>query len=214
LLIYIKNMKRIPKDMDLLQKALTDAGYTVMDRASKAFWMKLQEVNREEWTGQKLDLTTWEDEISYVTWTLTAIDGLSFILTTVLLIIIAVGIMNSLWIAIRERTREIGTLRAIGMRRYQVMIMFVLEAFCLGVMGTTVGASLGCLVATGLNILNLPVPEGAQFFTMSTHLRFALDPARILSGAGVITLCCTLISLIPSFKAARMRPVTAISHLS
>ncbi len=214
LLIYIKNMKRVPEDMDLLRKALTGAGYTVMDRSSKAFWMKMPEVNREEWTGQKLDLTTWEDEISYVSWTLKAIDGLSFLLTTVLLTIIAVGIMNSLWIAIRERTREIGTLRAIGMQRGGIMAMFVLEAFCLGVLGTAAGAVLGCLAALGLNALHLPVPEGAQFFTMSSTLRFALEPARIFGGAAVITLCCTLISLIPSFRAARMRPVTAISHLS
>jgi len=214
LLIYIKNMKKVPEDMDLLRKALTGAGYTVMDRSSKAFWMKMPEVNREEWTGQKLDLTTWEDEISYVSWTLKAIDGLSFLLTTVLLTIIAVGIMNSLWIAIRERTREIGTLRAIGMQRGGIMAMFVLEAFCLGVLGTAAGAVLGCLAALGLNALHLPVPEGAQFFTMSSTLRFALEPARIFGGAAVITLCCTLISLIPSFRAARMRPVTAISHLS
>ena len=213
LLIYIKNMRRIPEDMDLLRKALTAEGYTVMDRASKAFWMKMQEVNKEEWTGQKLDITTWDDEISYVTWTLKAIDGLSFLLTSVLLVIIAVGIMNTLWIAIRERTREIGTLRAIGMQKSGVMILFVMEAFCLGLMGTAAGAVLGCLVSLGLDAMQIPVPEGAQFFTMSTRLHFALEPVRIMGGALVITLCCTFVSLIPSFKAARMKPVTAISHV-
>ncbi len=213
LLIYLKNMNRIPKDMDLIRKALMDAGYTVTDRENKAFWMKMQEVNKEEWTGQKLDVTTWDDEISYVTWTLQAIDGLSFLLTSVLLVIIAVGIMNSLWIAIRERTREIGTLRAIGMRRHLVMLMFVLEALCLGVLGTAAGAFLGSLGAVFMNALHVPVPSGAQFFTMSSTLKFALVPSRIFGGAAVITLCCTVVSLIPSFKAARMRPVTAISHV-
>jgi putative ABC transport system permease protein len=213
ILIYLKNMRHIPRDMDLLRKALTDNGYTVLDRDSKAFWMKMQEVNKEEWTGQKLDITTWDDEISYVTWTLNAIDGLSFLLTSVLLVIIAVGIMNTLWIAISERTREIGTLRAIGMRRWRVMAMFLLEAFCLGALGTAAGAVLGGLWAVGMNALHIPVPQGVQFFTMSTTLKFALDPLRILGGMGAITLCCTLVSLIPSFKAARMRPVTAISHV-
>jgi putative ABC transport system permease protein len=213
LLIYIKNLKRIPQDVELLTKALTGAGYTVMDRNSKAFWMKLTEVNREDWTGQKLDISTWEDEMSFVSWTIPAIDGLSLMLTSVLLVIIAVGIMNTLWIAIRERTREIGTLRAIGMQRRSVMLMFVLEAFFLGVLGTAAGAALGSLAALFLDSLRLPVPEGAQFFTMSSTLRFALDPARIFGGAAVITLCCTLVSLIPSFKAARMKPVTAMTHL-
>jgi len=213
LLVYIKDMKRIPRDIDLLRKALAENGYTVMDRSAKAFWLKLQDINREDWTGQKLDLTDWEDEVSYIMWTLTAIDGLSFLLTTVLLVIISVGIMNSLWIAIRERTREIGALRAIGMRRRGVMMMFVLEAFCLGAMSTAAGAVAGCLLALGLNALNLPVPQGAQFFTMSATLRFAFEPARIIGGAVIITVCCTLIALIPSFRAARMRPVMALSHV-
>jgi putative ABC transport system permease protein len=213
LLIYLKNRGRIPKDMDLLRKTLTGAGYDVVDRSSKAFWIKMQEVSKEEWTGQKLDITSWDDEISYVTWTLSAIDGLSFLLTSVLLVIIAVGIMNSLWIAIRERTREIGTLRAIGMRRRLVMLMFIMEAFCLGVMGTAVGAVLGSLLAVILNVVQVPVPAGAQFFTMSSTLKFALEPARILVSMAVITLCCTVVSMIPSLKAARMKPVTAISHV-
>jgi putative ABC transport system permease protein len=88
-----------------------------------------------------------------------------------------------------------------------------LEAFCLGAMGTAAGAALGCLVSLGMNALHLPVPQGAQFFTMSSTLKFSLEPARIFGGAAIITICCTLVSLIPSFKAARMRPVTAISHV-
>ncbi len=114
-----------------------------MDRESKAFWVKLQELNSEDWTGQKLDLTTWEDEISFVSWTLKAIDGITFLLTSVLLVIIAIGIMNTLWIAIRERTREIGTLRAIGMQRPRVLAMFVIEAFCLGALGSLAGGAAG-----------------------------------------------------------------------
>src|SRR5258708_22136597 len=93
--------------------------------------------------------------------------------------IIAVGIMNSLWIAIRERTREIGTLRAIGMQRPRVMAMFVIEAFCLSLIGTAAGALLGALAAGLLNAAHIPVPEGAQFFTMSRNLIFAFDPGRI-----------------------------------
>jgi putative ABC transport system permease protein len=213
LLIYLKDMKNIPRDMDLLQKALTTAGYTVMDRQSQAFWMKLQSINREDWTGQKLDLTTWEDEISFISWTLKAVDGITFLLTAVLLVIIAIGIMNTLWIAIRERTREIGTLRAIGMQRPRVMAMFVIEAFCLGALGTAAGMVLGVLVALFLNSLHLGVPEGARFFLMSSTLKFAFEPARILGGAFIITACTTLISLIPSFRAARMKPVSAMSHI-
>ena len=213
LLVYVKDMKKINADIDLLRAALTKAGYQVMDRDPKAFWMKLQSVAREDWTGQKLDLTSWEDEISWAMWALKGIDGLSVLLTTVLLVIIAVGIMNAMWIAIRERTREIGTLRAIGMQRRWVLIMFVLETFFLGVLGTATGSLLGSLAAGAIHLLHLHVPEGAQFFTMSSTLQFSFEPSRILVSAAVITVCMTLVSIIPSLKAARMKPVTAMSHL-
>jgi ABC-type antimicrobial peptide transport system permease subunit len=206
-------MDKVEQDIDILRAALGKAGYTLMDRDKKPFWMKFQSTAREDWTGQRIDLTSWEDEISFASWTLTAIDGLSFLLTSVLMVIIAIGIMNSLWIAIRERTREIGTLRAIGMQRRLVLSLFVFETFFLGALGTAAGSLLGGLLAGGLHLLHLPVPEGAQFFTMSSTLEFALNPARVLGGAAVITACTTAVSLIPALKAARMKPVTAMSHI-
>src|SRR5665213_1833460 len=151
----------------------------------------MQEVSKEEWTGQKLDITSWDDEISYVTWTLSAIDGLSFLLTSVLLVIIAIGIMNTLWIAIRERTREIGTLRAIGMGKSMVAAMFVIEAFFLGALGTLAGVVLGCLAAAILDRLHIPVPKGVLIFLVSSALQFAYERLRVAKDAGRITLCTT-----------------------
>ena len=50
------------------QGACAKAGYQVMEHDPRAFWMKFETVNREDWTGQKLDVTTWEDEISFLQW--------------------------------------------------------------------------------------------------------------------------------------------------
>ena len=55
-----------------LRSALADAGYRLMDPDPRAFWMKFDSVAREDWTGQKLDVTSWEDELSFLTWTLQA----------------------------------------------------------------------------------------------------------------------------------------------
>ncbi len=211
--IYLKDMSRIPQDMDLLRKAFVAEGYVLMDREAKPFWQKFDSVNREDWTGQKLDITTWDEEMSFFKWTIAAIDGLMFVLIAVLLVIIAVGIMNSMWISIRERTREIGTLRAIGMHRTGILAMFMIEAFSLGVLGTSVGALLGILIAVLLNLAHLPVPEGAKMFLLTNTLHLAFDPASILKGMLVITGCTTLVSLIPSTHAARLKPVTAMQHI-
>jgi putative ABC transport system permease protein len=178
----------------------------------RAFWMKFQSVAREDWTGQKLDVTSWEDELSFMMWTLQALQGLTGILITILVAIVVIGIMNTMWIAIRERTREIGTLRAIGMQRGGVLWMFLLESVLLGFFGTVAGAALGLAVATGLNGLHIHVPISVQFFLMSDHLHLAVHPSAIAKAIALITVITGIAALYPSLRAARLRPVTAMQH--
>src|SRR5262249_10522585 len=155
---------------------------------------------------------TWEAETSFLQWTLVALNALSFLLITVLMVIISVGIVNTLWIAIRERTREVGTLRAIGMQRRRVLAMFVVEGLILGLLGTLTGVVVGLTLCLGLNALQLKVPLALQFFLMSDTLKLAASPGGIVFAIILITGSTTLVSLFPSFLAARMKPVTAMHH--
>ncbi|HEX4404859.1 MAG TPA: FtsX-like permease family protein [Polyangia bacterium] len=195
-----------------LRTTLEKAGYRVMDADPRAFWMKFQSVSREDWTGQKLDVTTWEDEISFITWTLKALQGLTFVLITILLGIVVVGIMNTMWIAIRERTREIGTLRAIGMQRGAVAWMFLLESLMLGLFGTVAGAIAGFAIAAALNGAHIHVGTGAQFILMSDHVKLAVHGGLLVFAVVLITIITGLAALYPSLRAARLRPVVAMSH--
>jgi putative ABC transport system permease protein len=195
-----------------LRKSLETAGYRMMEPNPQAFWMKFERVNREEWTGQKLDVTSWEDELSFMMWTLQALQGLSTVLLIILIAILVAGIMNTMWIAIRERTREIGTLRAIGMQRGSVLRMFLVESVLLGLGGTMAGAVIGALIAAALNAANIAVPISVQLFLMSDHL-FIHVPGTLLVGAVVgLTVITTLAALYPSMKAARLRPIEAMAH--
>jgi ABC-type lipoprotein release transport system permease subunit len=213
LMLYVKDMASIPAVQARLFKRLPELGYQMMEHDPQPFFMKFETVNREAWTGQKLDITNWEDEISFIKWTVAALDGLTGLLTFVLLVIIAVGIMNTLWIAIRERTREIGTLRAIGMQRGYVLVMFLLEALVLGLLGTSVGAAAGLGVCTALNAADVTVPVAVQMFILSDKLHLVVNLGSMLGAVTFITLCTTTISLVPSFLAARMKPVTAMHHI-
>jgi putative ABC transport system permease protein len=195
-----------------LRTSLEKAGNRVMEPDPHAFWMKFQSVSREDWTGQKLDVTTWEDEISFITWVLQALGGLTFVLITILVLIVAVGIMNTMWIAIRERTREIGTLRAIGMQRGAVLWMFLLESLMLGLFGTIVGALAGTGIAGLLNSAHIPVAPGMQFILMSDHLHLAVHLPRVLGSIALITFITGIAALFPSRRASRLRPVVAMSH--
>jgi putative ABC transport system permease protein len=57
------------------------------------------------------------------------------------------------------------------------------------------------------------VPTGLRLFLMASTFKFAVEPARILSGVGIIAACTTGIALIPSYRAARLKPITAMHHL-
>jgi ABC-type lipoprotein release transport system permease subunit len=202
----------LPKIAARLRGALEQAGYRVMDADPRAFWMKFETVNREDWTGQKLDVTTWEDELSFMTWTLDLLKGLTALLLIILIAIVVTGIMNTMWIAIRERTREIGTLRAIGMQRRGVLWMFLLESVLLGLFSTLGGAMAGALIAAGLNAMHIAVPLTVQLFLMSDRLHLSVHAQSLASSVALLTAVTALAALYPAFRAARLKPVAAMSH--
>ena len=174
--------------------------------------MKFQSVAREDWTGQMLDITSWEDEISFMTWTLSALKGMSVVLIAILVAIIVIGIVNTMWFVFCVCLREIGTLRAIGMHRREELWKFLLESLMLGLLSFFVGVLLGAAIAAGLNAEHIPVPHGLQFFLMSPHLNLAVHTGLLVSAVVAITLVTGAAAFYPSIKAARLRPVVAMSH--
>ena len=211
--IYIKDISKVRAVQESLRKAFAAEGFELMDNDPRPFFTKFDGVNRESWTGQKLDITNWEDETSFVQWFVTILTVAATTVIFVLTVIIGVGIMNVMWISIRERTREIGTLRAVGMQRRSVLAMFVTEGFLLGIMGTTAGVVIGGLASFLLNNAAIKLPKGAQLVLMSEKLIVAPTAGWIVFAIIFITSVITLISLIPSFLAARLKPISAMSHV-
>ena len=208
--VYLKDAEQAEVVAMHLETVLAKNGYRMMDRVSKPFFQKFDTVKREDWTGQKIDVTTWIDEMVFMRWTLVTMRALIAILVSVLLVIIVIGVMNTLWMAIRERTREIGTLRAIGMDRRLVLQMFVLEAAVLAVTATVFGVLLATAIAAGMNAAHLPVSKAFQMFLMSDTLHLIVDLPTALRSLVVISVVTTLGSLQPAWRAAKMQPVTAM----
>src|SRR5690554_4192736 len=188
---YLKDPDDASNALGKARSALQQAGYDVMDHSDRPFFAKFQQVRGEDWTGQKLDLTTWQDQISFLNLILTAINTVSFFLIVVLGVIIGVGMINTMLMSVRERTGEIGTLRAMGMQRAHILLLFMLEAMILGfVAGGFVGL-LGAGAAMGLDAAQIHIPVEAVL---------------------AITAFSAFAALWPSLKAARMQPVDAIRH--
>jgi putative ABC transport system permease protein len=210
-MVYLKDIHQAERVLGHLTDVLQREGFEVMDHMAQPFFAKFDIVAGEDWTGQKLDITTWEDEIAFLTWLLTALDTITFFLIAILAVIIAIGMMNTMWIAVRERTKELGTIRAIGMTRRGVLTLFMLEATILGLVASTTGAVTGALIATAVNAARIPVPvEAVQAILLSDTLQLATRPQHLLLAIFALTLWTGLSALWPSIRAARLQPVEAI----
>src|SRR5690606_21319752 len=143
IMIYLPNIERSNEVMERLRTGLKEKGYEIMDHDPNPFFFKFERVAGEDWLGQRLDLTVWSDEVSFVKWVTAAFDFVTLALILILASIIAGGITNSMWMAVRERTKEIGTIRAIGLQRRQVLVLFLIEAAILGGVFALIGALVG-----------------------------------------------------------------------
>jgi ABC-type lipoprotein release transport system permease subunit len=133
------------------------------------------------------------------------------ILYLIVLGIAATVIVNTLVMAVFERTREIGILSAIGMRSRTIMAMFLTESSLLAVGGILIGLILGLLVIAylsknGFNIESIGVTGMLIGNTIYTELTME-DAVKLTGLAFVVAL---LAGLYPAMLAARMEPVDAL----
>jgi putative ABC transport system permease protein len=126
----------------------------------------------------------------------------------------AVGIVNALLMSVHERTREIGTVRALGMRRRSVVRLFVLEGFALGVVSAIVGVTLGGLGVVYLGWRGIPMNTiTLAWMAGGDHLFPVLRATNVLSAGGAIALLSTLAAIYPARVASRLEPREALHHV-
>lgn len=137
------------------------------------------------------------------------------LLVFVLMGMSATGIANTVLMAAYERTREIGTLRAMGMTEGGVLRLFLAEGLVLGVTGSTVGCALAAALvshyaSTGIDLSARLAMNGPMSIPVSTMLYVALD-ARWLTAAWLFGVVVAVgASLLPARVAARMEPAEAV----
>jgi putative ABC transport system permease protein len=212
--LFLKDRADAPAVAARLREVLAKEGWRIMEPDPQPYYMKLfQTVPSEDWTGQKLDVTTWADELGQFKQFIVGINVFTGLLVFLLLVVVIIGILNTLAIAIRERTREIGTLRAIGMQRRKVLWLFILETALLGLSGCVLGALAAMGIAAGLNAARIPVPEAAQLFLSQEFLGFLVRPGTVVFDVALLTTVTILASIWPAVRAARLKPVTAMHHI-
>ena len=126
------------------------------------------------------------------------------------LFVAAIGIANTMVMAIYERTREIGLLKALGASRGEIRALFVSEAACIGLLGGIAGVVVGWLLSLGLNRLALLFFHWQHVEVQGTF--FVTTPGLVLLALAFGTAVGALAGLIPAGRAARMDPVQALRY--
>jgi putative ABC transport system permease protein len=140
----------------------------------------------------------------------TAITVMFTLIGSIALLVATIGIANTMVMAIYERTREIGILKAMGASSREIRQMFMLEAGFIGLIGGVFGLLLGWLIGLGLNQV-IPIylryrelPVRGDYFVVSLTL-----------AAGVIlfaTFIGLVAGLLPAHRAANLDPLEALRH--
>lgn len=166
---------------------------------------------RSQYAG-KLEIRSWLDQAVFYQSVKGLYNRIFGFLGVIVLVIVLFAITNTQSMAVLERTREIGTLRAMGTTPGEVTRLFTLEGLVLG----GVGAVLGMLLAAGVALallrfgIQMPPPPGR---TTGYPLVVSVSPAMYAAAALAVTVLAALASLLVSRKAANQSVVEALAHV-
>lgn len=125
--------------------------------------------------------------------------------------IVVLSIMNTLSMTVAERTGEIGTAMALGVRSSGILRLFLLEGVMIGVLGGLIGLSVGTALAILISYFGIPMPPAPGM--TEGYVGEIWVSARLATDALFLALSATLLaSVIPAWRASRLNIVDALRH--
>jgi putative ABC transport system permease protein len=188
------------KKVERLIVMLNDTGDTQAVRASLA--KALPQIEMKDWS----ELATFYHQVVLL------YNGIFGFLGLIVSAIVVFSVANTILMSIFERTREIGTLMAMGTTRSRVARMFLAEGLVIGILGALAGVVGGALLANLINQghVMLPPPPG---YTVGYPLRMLLTPSILVTAAVISIVTATISSIVPALKASRLKIVDALGHI-
>jgi ABC-type antimicrobial peptide transport system permease subunit len=136
--------------------------------------------------------------------------GSSKIFSIILFLLACIGISNTILLAILERTREIGMMRALGMTNGQLIFTYMIEAALMGLIGSALGILVGCLlnipmVKYGVDFSEMMEQMGGNMgYRVAGNFRGTWKLDTIIGSGVVATILSSLMALLPARRATKM----------
>jgi ABC-type lipoprotein release transport system permease subunit len=200
-----------PGDKNPLYSAFAKE-WTLVQRTqtSEEFNKKMQKMNKLRFKGMLLNVSSMYETSKMFLDIADALNMVGFIAVMILFFIILVGVGNTLRMTIRERTREIGTIRAIGMKQKDVRRLFTWETTLLAFFASVGGVALGLIVIFLLGMITFKNPGDFSVLMVNKQIHFMPTFVSILNSILTIVGLTFLTSYFPARRAAKMLPTDAL----
>lgn len=173
---------------------------------------RLDELLRTTLKGEPLAILDYEELNPYYGQALAMFAAMFGFIAMLIGAIVLFTVTNTMSMAVVERTAEIGTLRAIGLRRSNIRAMFVAEGAVLGCFGAALGIVAALLVAWMINHIGLTWLPPGRVEPIPLAVRVAGEYAMLLGSASVLIVVAAVSAILPAARAARMNIVEALRY--
>lgn len=163
----------------------------------------------EKALGPEYEVHSWEDIAKFVVDVRARQNVILQVIASIFMLLMLLGVANTMLMSVLDRTREIGTMLALGVRRGRIVALFLMEATLIGALGGVVGGAAGKLLTSVLGMVGITVkvPSATVPFTIRPFVGFDyLLLVVAIAGAGALVF-----SLYPAWRASRLRPVQALA---
>ncbi len=143
-------------------------------------------------------------------------NGFYYIFLSIVLLIVAAGVMNTVLMSMLDRIREFGIMMALGCSRVHIALLVMVESLMLGVGGTVTGTGLGMGLVfyyqrVGIDMSDMM--DSVERFYIDTVIHTEIDSDHLLITILSVLASAAFASLVPAWRASRLEPVEAIQHL-
>jgi len=164
--------------------------------------------------GDGYKVTAWQDQGS-IYFFMVLVRYLYLIILIMIVLLSAFTILNTMFMTVLERTRELGMMKALGMTNRQLIALMLWEALILGTLASLAGAVLGAGLSYYATLHGLDVSktvENMEFPT--TNVYYAVFSwSYVLTGFLVGVVCATLAAVFPALRAAKLEPTEALHEI-